>query len=308
MAEEINILIAEDDPVSRQILEKTLKQWDYFVQTVDNGTDAWEVINRDNPPRLLILDWVMPGMDGTEICRKVREREDDYYTYILLLTANAEKDQVIIGLEAGADDYIVKPYNPVELKARISNGARIIAMQQELISTRDALKIQATHDNLTGLWNRATIFELLEMELAREARDLSPVGVLMIDLDHFKEINDTHGHLIGDQILAEFANRLNESVRSYDLVGRYGGDEFMIVLPKCSTEQAINLAKRVVKHVEAYPIETDAGPLNISASVGVTATAGDDHVHQDHLVSRADQALYQAKKNPQDRVAFLPLQ
>jgi two-component system, cell cycle response regulator len=308
MAEEINILIAEDDPVSRQILQKTLEQWDYSVLTVNNGTDAWELINQDNPPRLLILDWVMPGMDGPEICRKVRGQKDDYYTYILLLTANAEIDQVIIGLEAGADDYLVKPYNPVELKARISNGARIIAMQHELIRTRDELKIQATHDNLTGLWNRATIFELLEMELAREARDLSPLGVLMIDLDDFKEINDTHGHLIGDQILAEFANRLNESVRSYDLVGRYGGDEFMIVLPKCSVEQAINLANRVVKHIEAYPIETDAGPLNISASVGVTATAGDDQVQQDHLVSRADQALYQAKKNPLDRVAFLPLQ
>ncbi len=144
------------------------------------------------------------------------------------------------------------------------------------------------------------------MELAREARDLSPVGVLMIDLDSFKEVNDTYGHLIGDQILSEFANRLNESVRAYDLVGRYGGDEFMIVLPKCSIEQAINLANRVVDHIEAYPIETDAGPLEISASVGVTATAGDEHVQQDLLISRADQALYQAKKNTQKRVAFLP--
>jgi len=307
MDEQVKVLVAEDESVSRQILKRTLENWNYDTVLVNNGDDAWKILNKEDHPRLVILDWIMPGMDGLTICRKLRERQDDIYSYILLLTANAEMDQVLEGLEAGADDYLVKPYNPIELKARIKTGERIIRMQQELVRTRDRLQIEATHDNLTGLWNRATIFELLEMELAREARKLKPVGALMIDLDSFKAVNDNHGHLVGDQVLKEFANRLNAGVRSYDLVGRYGGDEFLIVLPDCSIENALLLAGRVLKAVQAYPFETDAGPIAVTTSIGVTATDGNELIPPDSLVSRADEALYIAKRDDQKQVAVLPL-
>ncbi|MBN1265745.1 MAG: diguanylate cyclase [Anaerolineales bacterium] len=307
MVEQVKILVAEDEAVSRQILKKTLESWGYDAVLVSNGDNAWKILNEENPPRLAILDWVMPGMDGLTICRKLRERKDDLYSYILLLTANAEKGQIVEGLEAGADDYLVKPYNPIELKARIETGARIIRMQQELVRIQDRLRIEATHDNLTGLWNRGTIFKLLEMELAREARDLNPVGALMIDLDKFKLVNDTYGHLVGDQVLKEFANRLNAGLRSYDLVGRYGGDEFLVVLPNCSIENAEQLAGRVVQAIQAYPFETDAGPISVNASIGVTATIGDELTPPDSLVSRADEALYVAKRDKDRLIAVLPL-
>ena len=185
------------------------------------------------PPQMLILDWVMPKIDGVELCRRIRARNRAPYQYILLVTAKDDKQDKISGLEAGADDYLTKPFDRSELHARLRAGRRILALQDDLIQAREGLRFQATHDVLTGNLNRGAILDLLRRELERAVRSQSAAGILLLDLDHFKKINDTYGHLTGDRVLKEVAQRIRGAVRSYDAVGRYGGEEFLVVLPGC---------------------------------------------------------------------------
>lgn len=306
MQQKKHVLIAEDDPVSQKLLTHTLEHWGYKITSVTDGDQAWEVLSQPNPPRIVILDWVMPGLDGVSICRKIRNLPTEYYTYLLLLTANAQQEDVIHGLEAGADDYVVKPFNPVELKARLRNGERILLMQEELIETREALRVQATRDSLTKVWNRAAILETLDRELARGKREGICIGVIMLDIDQFKQVNDTHGHQVGDIVLQEFGRRMADSVRVYDAVGRYGGDEFLIILPGCGPIDAQLLADRLHKDIAASPFEIPNGQLPISTSVGVTSSRPDKDIDSDHIISIADRAMYDVKHRGGDKVRYLP--
>jgi len=227
------ILIAEDDVMFRRILQSWLESWGYQVTVVEDGAKAWSVLQQEHPPELLILDRLMPEVDGTELCRRIRARQNAPYQYILLITAKDQKQDVVSGLDAGADDYLIKPFDKDELRAHLRVGMRILSLQQDLITTREELRFQAMHDVLTGLWNRRAVLNLLGGELERGTRAQTSTGILILDLDYFKKINDTHGHLAGDVVLREVANRLTQSVRPYDHVGRYGGEEFLIVLPDC---------------------------------------------------------------------------
>ena len=226
------ILIAEDELTFRHMLKTFLTKWGFQVTVVNNGLDAWNVLQGEDRPRLALLDWMMPNMDGVEICRAIREKKPDPYIYLLLLTSRDQKRDVVEGIEAGADDYLIKPFDPNELRARLHAGERIIELEDRLIRAQEALRDLATHDPLTGLLNRRASLDSLLAELSRGSRTQDPVCIVMADIDHFKKINDTHGHLIGDDVLCEVARRMQSSLRRYDTVGRYGGEEFLLVLPR----------------------------------------------------------------------------
>jgi len=297
------VLVAEDDPMFRTILKRWLETWGYPVTVAEDGEQAWTISQQEAQPELLILDWVMPGVDGAELCHRIRARQRAPYQYILLVTAKDNTDDVVAGLDAGADDYLTKPFERNELRARLRVGKRILTLQDGLIRAREDLRFQATHDALTGIWNRRAVFDLLQRELERATRSLSATGLLMLDLDHFKEVNDTYGHLAGDAVLREAAARVIQVVRSYDLVGRHGGEEFLVVLPGCDSNQALQSAERVRAAIEATPIIADRFAIRVTVSVGATsATSG---TSQKELLGIADAALYQAKKAGRNRTVLL---
>lgn len=301
----MKILIAEDNPVSRQVLETRLTKWGYDVLCASNGTEAWEIIATRDAPTLAILDWMMPEIDGVELCRKIRAKGDEPYTYIILLTARDEKEDVVLAMDAGADDYIIKPPHPSELQARIRAGRRVIELQQRLVETQEALRIQATHDTLTGLWNRSAIQDILDRELERAKRKETPIAVAMADLDHFKKVNDSLGHLAGDTVLREVALRLRAVIRNYDAVGRYGGEEFLIVFPGANEKHALRAAERIRASVGDKPVPLADRMLPITMSIGVTATNPTTQAgNTETLIHLADEALYTAKARGRNRVEF----
>jgi diguanylate cyclase (GGDEF)-like protein len=291
----VNILVADDDAVSRRLLEATLKKWGYDVVVTDDGDKAWEVLQGEDAPQLAILDWVMPGLDGPEICREVRNLGDQRYVYLLLLTAKSGKEDLVKGMEAGADDFLTKPFDAQELRARLRAGIRILELQERL-------RVEATHDSLTGLWNRAATFDFLRRELSRSERQGTPVTVVMADIDHFKQINDTHGHLAGDVVLREVAHRLSSAVRSYDVTGRVGGEEFLIVFPGCAVGDAVDQAERLRACINREPVDTPEGPIPVTLSLGVAVREAPMVVDANSLLRAADAALYRAKSGGRDRV------
>jgi diguanylate cyclase (GGDEF)-like protein len=282
------------------LLEETLRGWGYDVTVAQDGTEAWKVLSGPNAPSLAVLDWMMPGYTGPELCRLVRKRAAEPYTYILLLTSRNEKDDVVEGMDSGAYDYITKPFDKHELKVRLRAGTRIVDLQEQLVTAREALRIQATRDYLTQLWNRSSILEILQRELARSERDRSPIGVVVADLDGFKSINDTYGHFAGDTALQECGRRMQESVRTYDAVGRYGGEEFLVVLPGADEEGVRMQAERMRLAIRSTAVHTSEAKLNITCSFGCSAGVG-GQVTAESLIRAADDALYRAKRAGRDR-------
>jgi PleD family two-component response regulator len=204
---------------------------------VPNGLAAAEQLCMQDDPRLALLDWEMPELDGPAVCREVRKKKDQGYVYMVLLTSKGLKTDIVTGLGSGADDYLTKPFDSGELKARLRTGQRILHLEGRLVEARENMRFKATHDALTSLFNRGVIMELLGHEISRSRRERVPTAILLCDVDHFKSINDTHG-LIGDEVLREAARRLLLSVRSDDYVGRYGGEEFLIILNNCDPVSA----------------------------------------------------------------------
>ena len=296
-----SVLVADDDPVSRGLLESWLKKWDMSVTAAKDGLYAWGEIQKANAPNLIILDWMMPGISGVELCRKIRSRKSMCYPYILLLTSKNAKEDVIEGLNAGADDYITKPFDPNELMARLKVGRRILCLQNELLQKEAELRFVAEHDALTKLWNHGAILEFLEQEISRARRAGSSVGVLMVDIDHFKRINDTYGHPAGDAILKEVAQRLGLGTRNYDWVGRYGGEEFMVLLPDSSAETVAICAERLRAAVASTPMSALGNEINVTVSVGAALHTGSGN---EDILHFADAALYRAKNSGRNRVEF----
>lgn len=298
----MKILIAEDDPISRRLLETILGKWGYEVVVALDGAQAWKILEARDSPKLAILDWMMPGMDGIEVCRRVRDRDGAPYVYVLLLTARSQREDLVQGMEAGADDYVTKPFDANELKVRLRAGRRILELQEQLMSAQEALRDQASRDPLTGIWNRNAIFDILRREVARSERENTPLAIVMIDLDHFKQLNDTYGHMAGDAVLREATARMSVNIRTYDAVGRYGGEEFLIVLPGCDVCSGAARAERLREAVAMHPFDTSEGRLTVTCSLGVASTAGSNTFDCDTLIRIADAALYRAKHNGRNRV------
>lgn len=303
----MKILIADDDPVSLRLMERTLQNSGYEVITAKNGLQAVQVLSNPGGPRLALIDWMMPELDGLGVCREVRSRHDDAYIYILLLTSKQSSEDVVIvsGLEAGADDYLTKPCHTAELKARLHTGRRVLQLEDKLVEAREEMRFKATHDALTSLWDRGGIFALLRSELSKSSREKTPASLLLCDIDHFKQINDVYGHPVGDEILIQVSKRLQKMVQPYDCVGRYGGEEFLIVLGGCNEPDLRKCAEQIREGISSVPFTTQQGLVSVSLSIGaITIENWDKPVAIDAYLKEADAALYRAKAAGRNRVVY----
>jgi two-component system cell cycle response regulator len=296
----MRILIADDDPVARRVLEGALVRLGHEVIAVADGDQALAALLAPNGPRLAILDWMMPGTDGLEVCRRVRDRAP-YYIYVIILTSRDRHEDTVACYDAEADEFLTKPLDVVDLRARLRSGERVLALQERLLEIQEALRHEAACDHLTGLWNRRMILEQLGHELHRAAREKRTLAVAIADLDHFKQVNDLNGHSVGDAVLRAASDRMRSVLRNYEFMGRYGGEEFLIILPGCESSTALGIAERVRRVVSAEPLEVGQKRMHVSVSVGVawTSTPTDD---PSALIHAADQALYRAKAGGRDRV------
>ncbi len=288
-------LIADDEAVSRRLLESSLRRWGYDPVVARDGVEASQILLSPDAPKLAVLDWLMPGIDGVQLCHDIRRQKPEPYTYIMMLTSKRDHADVILGLEAGADDYIMKPFEPAELKVRLRTGKRIIYLQDQLIGALDALRDRATRDMLTWLWNGASILETLQDEIRRAQREKAGLGIILVDLDHFKAINDTFGHTTGDDVLRGVARAMRECTRRYDSVGRYGGEEFLIVLPGCDRCNAVSHAERLRAAIAAVAVKTPHTTVQPTASLGVAVWESGMRADPCELFQTADLALYRAK-------------
>ncbi len=292
----MKILIADDDATSRLVLGAILKKLGHDVTVVDDGHAAWQAW-REQAPELVISDWMMPGLDGLQLCRAIRADPRPHYTYLVLLTALSGRGSYLDGMDAGADDFLSKPLDEALLTARLCVAERILALHE-------ALRIQASRDPLTGVLNRRAVLESLQQELERAAREDAGVGVMMIDLDHFKQVNDRHGHLIGDVVLIEAARRMQAALRGYDRLGRYGGEEFIVIAPGGDREQMRMIAERIQRQIGGAPFVTEAGALPLTFSAGIACSQPGARDAAERLLASADAALYRAKDGGRDRIEF----
>jgi two-component system, cell cycle response regulator len=298
----LRVLIAEDDSTTRKILTGVLKNNGHEVVEAANGADALQFLKQPDAPALAIVDWIMPEMDGLEVLRRVRTLQTDRPTYIIMLTIKGEKSDIIAGLDAGADDYLPKPFDHGELSARVEVGRRMIEMQTNLIEARNALAHEATHDPLTGMLNRRAILNHLHKELSRSRRHGGVIGVGICDIDHFKQVNDTYGHRTGDEVLCRLSHIFSESIRDYDSLGRIGGEEFLVITPMKAGTDPVFVFGRLCKQIAESAITTRSGVLSVTVSIGVACATNESTV--DDLLEAADAALYRAKDEGRNRVCL----
>lgn len=293
----MKVLVADDSPIYRKMLQVRLEEWQYEVVLAKDGNEALAVLQGPDPPRLAILDGIMPGLTGPEVCKAVRASKSEYI-YTILLSANGEESDVALGFEFGADDYLSKPFNAFELSARLRAGKRIIEAQNTLKS-KELLRSQNTNDGLTQVWNSGEIMELLEKELNRASRSGMPLSICLADLDHFKLINDNFGHRVGHKVLQEAGSRMANVLRDYDSLGRYKGKEFLAVLPGCTGEDALTIAERLRKSVGNVPLVFSPTTLSVTTSLGVCEWRPKMGI--DDLLQQAALALGRAKANGRNR-------
>jgi two-component system, cell cycle response regulator len=294
----MKILIADDDQISRKILSKIVADLGHEPITVDNGKDALESV-KNGECSLVLLDWMMPGMDGIEVCQEIRRLDNDIVCYIIINSAREGSNDISRALKAGANDYTSKKTDSTELKARISVGVRTVQLEKRHLDLNNRLKHLARIDSLTGLLNHTAIIRELDIELDRGRRNSTSTSILMLDLDRFKTVNDTCGHQTGDQVLIRFSSHLIQSCRSFDRIGRYGGEEFLIVLPRTSDEECISIGNRI--RIQAEALEFGNNNLRITCSIGCCTTVNSEK-HSFAMIAAADSALFRAKKAGRNRV------
>jgi two-component system, cell cycle response regulator len=297
----MRVLLAEDDATSRRLLAHILQSWGYEVTPAEDGRRAWEALARPDSPPMAILDWEMPELDGVEVCRLVRAVETASPPYLILLTARTAKEDIVTGLDAGADDFLTKPFHREELRARVEVGRRFVELNQELVDSREQLRLLALTDMLTGAMNRRAVMEDLERAALRAARSGEDLAIGMMDVDFFKRINDTWGHAAGDEVLKEVVRRSAGALRSADYLGRFGGEEFLLILAGASARSARSALERVREAVAATPMVLDEGSVDVAVSIGGAVWNGDS---VDRLIIAADDALYAAKDRGRNLVVM----
>ncbi len=296
-------LVVDDSAVYRKLIGDHLRSWGFGVTLAESGSEAWRILQKPDAPKLALLDWVLPDLDGIELCQRIRKAgASGPYVYVILLTSNEGRQNMLDAMQAGADDYLVKPFDELELKARLLVGKRILDLQEELVSARESMRHAATHDSLTGLMNRGEIVGMLQRELERAHRERKPVGVILGDIDHFKSVNDTLGHLFGDEALREIGRRLRAQLRVYDGVGRYGGEEFLMVLPNCDLPNTLLRANELRDIIATAPVFHSGEERLITMSMGIAVSASDGKNEVEALLNQADAGLYAAKEKGRNRI------
>lgn len=303
------VLVVEDDAVSRKLLEITLRKAGYRVTSVKNGLEALDIFKSSFFP-IVLTDWMMPEMDGVQLCRAIREEVSTGYVFIFMLTARGSTDDLVEGLEAGADDYLTKPFNRAELIARLKTATRILELERSLKEANEEIRILSITDSLTGSYNRTYMNQNLPKEVRRATRYNRPISLVMVDIDHFKRVNDTYGHQAGDQVLKGLVETITASVRSgIDWVARYGGEEFLVVFPETEFQKAMGLAERLRRDVSDMKIQIKGDTIQVTASFGVSGfspSTSPKEISHEAVINLADQALYQAKREGRNRVVGHP--
>jgi two-component system cell cycle response regulator len=298
----VKILVADDSPIYRKLVEQSLSQEHCTVLLAKSGRQALDLFV-EHQPALVVTDWTMPDISGIELCQRIRRDHKEFYAYVILLTANTDKEEVIEGLAAGADDYLTKPFHPGELQARVRVGRRIVDLHREVQEKNRQLEEMALTDSLTGLPNRRAIDFWASRELSAALRHDFPIWVVMADLDHFKSINDTYGHDAGDIVLKSFAEILKSNTRSSNICGRLGGEEFLVVITHSEKDNAAIAIERIRKQFASQKFTVAGSTFSATASFGMAGIHGTACDFSD-LVTRADAALYSAKRQGRNRIEF----
>jgi two-component system cell cycle response regulator len=300
-----HVLIADDDPESIDLVGTILASEGHHLLS---ATHADEVLRqaRLHQPDLILMDLEIPGMDGLSVAQALRHDPRTQHIPVIFVTASTALENKLRALREGANDYITKPYYREELLARINVALRLKALQDALRERNQLLAELATHDELTRLYNRRHLVQRLSEEVPRAKRYRLPLSCLLLDLDHFKRVNDTYGHPAGDAVLRQIASILRSSVRSVDVVGRYGGEEFLIILPQTGAEGARVLAERIRQRVEQEPFDIGGQTIHCTTSIGLAAASDGEVPDADDLIAEADRALYHAKAMGRNRVSFAP--
>jgi diguanylate cyclase (GGDEF)-like protein len=297
-------LVADGDPDRVRLLETWLTNWGHSVVAVRNGVEAWRRLEAEREPILVVLAWRMEAMPGIDVCRRLRLQPELPSAYVLLVVERRDAEDLLDGLNAGADDFLIAPLDAAETRARVRTGARIVEIERALRATQEALRVQSTRDAVTGSWNRAAILELLQKERERARRKSGSVAVVLADLDAFRNVNESFGTPVGDEVLRETARRLSGTLRPYDAVGRYGGEEFLIVLPGSDGFGALTVAERIRESFAKRPVLTSAGPVAITVSLGVASEGGEAATDANALLRAAGEALKRAQHGGRNRAAL----
>ncbi len=298
---DLRVLFVDDDATTRARVGFLLRRNGYDVELANDGERAWQMLKGQHFS-LIVTDWAMPNVDGLTLCRRIRAAQFPDYTYIILLTGHSEKTEVTRGLEAGADDYVTKPFDSGELLARVRVGQRILRMQARMQEQQRQLEEQASLDGLTGVLNRRALEHRLQEACSWARRRFMPLSVALLDLDRFKAVNDTYGHQAGDRVLQDIAGRVKAEIRDYDSVGRYGGEEFLLVFGDMSSDAAASASERIRGIIEAEPVAFDGIYIPVTTSIGVATDPVPGASRLKELVAVADGALYEAKRTGRNRV------